>query len=274
MTAALLPSLDLALAPPLPPEVLDVLAGRARSAVLCCDGFALAAALGDAAVGLVVGDLPYDEGTHDGARTDRKRVTMALPIDFAPLPPVPSFAWSLLRASRRWVICFCAVEQIGEYERATGEAYVRGGLWVRTNSTPQKTGDRPGQGAEGLAIMHRKGRKRWNGGGRPAVWTGPVCSDPTRRHPTKKPLWLMQALLRDFAEPGDIILDPTCGEGTTGEACMSLGLPFIGCEIDPKYHALAVARVARAERAGVQMHLPTRGPKAKQMSLIDTGSRR
>jgi site-specific DNA-methyltransferase (adenine-specific) len=253
----------------IPQEALDVLEGRARSAVLCCDGFALAAALGDSAVDMVLGDLPYDAKTHAGARTNKKGSDGNHKIDFAPLPPVVSFLPSLLACSRRWVLCFCAQRMFAEYELAAGEAWIRDGLWVRTNGTPQKTGDRPAQGAEGIAIMHRPGRKRWNGGGRPAVWNGPICDDPTRKHPTKKPLWLMEALLRDFAEPNDLVLDPTAGESTTGEACARLGLRYIGCEIDPEKHTWGVERVARALRSGVQMSLPAREKRMRQESMFD-----
>lgn len=244
----------------------SILDGHARSAVVLGDGFVLAAALPDGAVGLIVGDLPYDEKTHAGARTEHGGNDS--PIDFGTCPPPEAFVPTFLRVARRWAIVFCAAEMLGDYKRAAGEAYIRGGVWVKSNAMPQKTGDRPAQWGEAIAFLHREGPKRWNGHGNPAQWIGPKDNDPTRRHPTKKPLWLMQALLRDFAEPGDIVFDPTCGEGTTGEAALSLGLRFIGCEIDPKYHAMAVERVARAERTGVQMHLPTRAPRPKQAGLF------
>lgn len=245
-------------------SVLDVLAGRARYAAVLGDGFALAAAMGDGAVGLVLGDLPYDEKTHAGARTEKGDN----PIDFATCPPPAVFVPSFLRAARRWVLVFCAAEMLGDYQRAAGIGYVRGGVWVKSNAMPQKTGDRPAQWGEAIAIMHRDGAKRWNGHGNAAAWTGPKDNDPTRRHPTKKPAWLIEALLRDFAEPGDVVFDPTMGEGTTGEACLRLGLRFIGCEIDPKYHAMAADRLARAERSGVQMTIPERPKKAKQEALF------
>ena len=252
----------------IPQEVADVLAGRSRYATVLGDGFALAGELDDGAVGLVLGDLPYDARTHSGARTNKRGTDGTHEIDFAPLPPVASFLPSLLRCSRRWVLCFCVQRAFAEYEREAGEAWIRDGLWVRTNGTPQKTGDRPATAAEGIAIMHRPGRKRWNGGGKAGAWTGPICSDPTRRHPTKKPLWLIEALLRDFAEPGDIVFDPTMGEGTTGEACLRLGLPFIGCELKQKYHAMAVERMSRAAAAGMQMSLPVRSKRAKQEEMF------
>lgn len=249
-------------------QVRRVLAGEQRYACILGDGFALARVLRDSAVDHVIGDPPYDEKTHKGARTNKKGTNGVHDIDFAPLPPVDTFLSDLLRCSKRWVILFCAQRMFKEYEDAAGDAWIRDGLWVRTNGTPQKTGDRPAQGAEGIAIMHRVGRKQWNGGGRPAVWTGPICADPTRRHKTKKPRWLMEALLRDFAQPGEVVYDPTMGEATTGEACLRLGLRFIGCEIDPEKHQWAVERMRRAAACGVQMTLPVRDKRMKQEVLF------
>lgn len=233
----------------------DVLAGRATWALECSDGFALAAALGDGAVDHVIGDPPYDERTHTRARS-LKDGGSDIEIDFAVLPPLDAIVPSFIRCAKRWSIAFCAVEQIGEYARCAGEDWIRAGIWVRTNGTPQISGDRPAQGAEGIAIMHGASeKKRWNRGGNRGVWTGPICKDERRIHPTKKPLWLMEALIRDFTDPGDLVFDPTSGEGTTGEACMRLGRRFIGCEIDPKYHAAGVKRIERAANGLKQIDL-------------------
>lgn len=247
------------------PDVERVLAGTSRYALVCGDGFALAREFADGAVDIVLGDPPYNERTHSRARS-LKDGGSDINIDFDALPPVGTFLPALLKCSKRWVVLFCAMEQIGEYAAAAGpDSWIRSGVWVRTNGTPQISSDRPAQGAEGIAIMHRADeKKRWNSGGKRGAWTGPRDDDPTRRHPTKKPLWLMEALLRDFAEPDTVVFDPTMGESTTGEACLRLGLRFVGCEIDPVKHGWAVERMARAERSGVQLALPARPARAKQ----------
>lgn len=244
----------------------DVVSGRAEWCAVNGDGFALARALGSKAVDHVIADPPYDAKTHAGARTLAKdsrgaiRSAGRIAIDFATLPPVSTFAPDLITVACRWVICFCALEQLGAYrDGVPAEHWIRSGIWVRTDSTPQVSGDRPAQGAEGIAIMHREGAKRWNGGGNRGVWTGGICREASRVHETKKPLWLMEALIRDFTDPGDIILDPTMGEGTTGEACLRLGRRFIGAElatgVDPAtgaydpakdYYSAAVRRLTRA----------------------------
>ena len=265
----------------------DVVSGRAEWCVVNGDGFALARELGPGAVDHVVGDPPYDDTTHERARTTVDGKATDAPIDFAPLPPVEDFAPTLIACARRWVILFCALEQLGFYSVGIApENWIRSGIWVRTNGTPQISADRPAQGAEGIAIMHREGPKRWNRGGNRGVWTGPRDSDPHRMHPTKKPLWLMEALIRDFTDPGDLVFDPTMGEGTTGEAAINLGRRFIGCEIangidasgayDAKrdYFGAAVKRLTRsAARPRQAMLLGTdaapRQPRAKTIEMFD-----
>lgn len=256
----------------IPQEVLDVLSGKSRYAILCCDGFALANEIADDAVDLTITDPPFDEKTHAGIRTNKKGTDGTIKVDFDPCPEPHTFVPNLLRITKRWVICKCAQEMTGDYQRAANydgeERYIRGGIWPKTNPTPQKTGDRPAQWGESCAIMHRLGRKRWNGGGRAASWPGPGDNDPLAEHPTKTPLWLPEAWIRDFGEADEVVWDPCAGEATVGEACLRLGLRYIGCEIQPKYHRLAVRRLVRAASSGVQMTLPTRTKKAKQEVLF------
>jgi DNA modification methylase len=54
----------------------------------------------------------------------------------------------------------------------------------------------------------------------------------------------MESLLRDFTDPGDLILDPFAGSGTTGVAAIRLGRRFVGWERDAKYHDVATRRLA------------------------------
>jgi site-specific DNA-methyltransferase (adenine-specific) len=219
----------------------DVLAWRARWALVEGEWQAVLPTLGVAAVDHIIGDPPYDERTHARARSLRDGGS-DIPIDFAPLSDFHHLQASLLLA-RRWVVFFCALEQLGEYARAAGEAWLRAGVWVRPDGTPQISGDRPAQGAEGIAIAHAAGQaKAWNSGGKRGVWTHGVHRGD-RLHPTQKPLPLMLELLEDFTGAGDVILDPFAGSGTTGQACMLLGRRFIGIERDPKYAAIARDRI-------------------------------
>lgn len=138
----------------------------------------------------------------------------------------------------------------------------------KPNGAPQFTGDRPGQGFESLAIGHCPGKKRWNGGGKHAVWTHSLDqrseSSGRHEHPAQKPIALMLDLVSDFTDPCETILDPFAGSGTTGVACLRLGRRFIGIEKDEKYFELACERL-RAEESS--QTLASR--RAGQTSLLD-----
>ena len=65
-------------------------------------------------------------------------------------------------------------------------------------------------------------------------------------HPTQKPVSLYLYLLQTYTNSGDVVLDICMSSGTTGVACVQLGRNFIGCEIDPKYFAIAEKRIKQA----------------------------
>lgn len=62
-------------------------------------------------------------------------------------------------------------------------------------------------------------------------------------HPTQKPLETMMPLIRAYSEPGQIVLDPFAGSGTTCAAAQLLKRRFIGIESDPTYYVLARKRL-------------------------------
>jgi len=63
------------------------------------------------------------------------------------------------------------------------------------------------------------------------------------KHPTVKPIALMEYLLDLTTNPGDRVFDPFLGSGTTGLAAVSMGREFTGAEIDPDYFAIAAQRI-------------------------------
>jgi DNA modification methylase len=66
-------------------------------------------------------------------------------------------------------------------------------------------------------------------------------------HPCPKPIHFVRKLVeRATANSSALVFDPFMGSGTTGVACMQLGRNFIGCEIDPKYFAIAEKRIKAA----------------------------
>ncbi|MFT7880466.1 MAG: DNA methyltransferase [Sulfurimonas sp.] len=65
-------------------------------------------------------------------------------------------------------------------------------------------------------------------------------------HDTEKPLSYVKTLISNSTKPGDIVADFFAGSGNVANACVDLGLDFICCEIDEKWHTQAVDRLERA----------------------------
>ena len=65
-------------------------------------------------------------------------------------------------------------------------------------------------------------------------------------HPTVKPIDLMAYLIRMYCPPGEVVLDPFTGSGSTGMAAAREGREFLGFERESEYHEIAMARVAYA----------------------------
>lgn len=245
----------------------DVLSGRARWCVVEGDCLAVLPTLPDKSVAHVITDPPYDQRTHDRARS-LKNGGSDIPINFDPLADF-AFLPHCLRVSERWVIAFCALEQLGGYQAAAGEGWVRAAIWHRTDGTPQISGDRPAQGAEGIAVMHTDAKKRWNGGGERGLWSYGVERTVEVRdgHPTPKPLPLMLRLLELFTDPGELVLDCFAGSGTTGVAALRTGRRVILVERDPVY-----AKVARERLEAESKGLTLRDARVGQRSLFEVGT--
>jgi len=83
-------------------------------------------------------------------------------------------------------------------------------------------------------------------GGNQVVWALPAPGPREKtfgRHPTQKPLALLERVLAASSRPGDLILDPFCGSGTTGLAAIQSGCRFLGIELDAEYVQLAGSRL-------------------------------
>lgn len=94
------------------------------------------------------------------------------------------------------------------------------------------------------AMKQKNGNKQMKN-----VWrfTAPGKSEKEQgRHPTQKPLALLDQLLRASCPPDGRALDPFNGSGTTGVAAAKLGLSYTGIELDPEYLALSKRRLLEA----------------------------
>lgn len=84
-------------------------------------------------------------------------------------------------------------------------------------------------------------------------------------HPTQKPLALLEWLVRTYTNEGETVLDPTCGSGTTGVACINTGRKFIGIEMDAGYVETTLRRMREA--AGVAVPEPKATPPTGQLKM-------
>lgn len=167
----------------------------------------------------------------------------ALGFDGITQEELSAFAEQWVQMAQRWVVFSC------EWKHAHAlPNLIRLGIWRKPDGAPQFTGDRPGTGWEAVAICHREGKKKWNGGGKHAVWTIPKGAGDG--HPTQKPVALLKAWTADFTDEGETILDPFMGSGTTGVAAVQMGRDFIGIEREPKYFDIACKRIEQAQRQG------------------------
>lgn len=211
-------------------------------------GDCLEALSGIGSVEVVITDPPYSDNTHKMAKTNKGSGTGKQLVTFAAIDDETfcRIAGRLLEVSSGWVVATC------DYRHAAlmygHEAFVRLGAWVKPNPMPQISADRPGQGFETVLIMHAgKVPKRWNRGGGAGVWTFPPHRGGAEV-PTQKPIGLIRALVADFTQQGETVLDAFMGSGTTGEAALQMGRRFIGIEKDSRHFDIACRRIEEAQR--------------------------
>lgn len=203
-------------------------------------------------VDAVITDPPFEIEAHTyQRRTGSPGKLVNDPLDFAPITPelraaIPEWA---SHNCEGWLLAFCQIEALHlwreEFEKS-GCSYRRALIWVKTDGMPQWTGDRPGMGYETIASAWcGGGRSHWNGGGRAGVFHHHKRGDSVREHKTQKPESLMIELVSLFSQPGEVVVDPFMGAGSTGIACLRTGRKFIGIELDEKHFQTSVRRIKR-----------------------------
>jgi site-specific DNA-methyltransferase (adenine-specific) len=88
-------------------------------------------------------------------------------------------------------------------------------------------------------------------------------------HPTEKPVELMSIYIGNSTSPGQTILDPFMGSGTTGVACAKMGRRFIGIELDRKYFDIACERITKAYAQGDMFTERRKEPRTADMFAND-----
>lgn len=210
--------------------------------------------LADRSVAHFIFDPPFSERVHARlGKEDRNDGTSARDaLTFAHITndEAETIADQAARIVTRWILIFCDEVSLVMWKGALESAgceYVRKGTWVKNAPMPQMSGDRPAVGTEEIVIAHAprtKGRMRWNGGGKPATYfANPQEPGVPRVHPAQKPLKLMRALVEDFSDAGELIIDPYAGSCSTLIACEQLGRNAIGWEKEAAMYETGLRRL-------------------------------
>lgn len=173
-------------------------------------------------------------------------------------------AWRVLRPGGALVVCgsYHSIFGVGSIVQRLPDAKVLNDIiWWKPNAQPNITCRSFKQSTETLlwvakgkkwTFNYREMKEENEGKQMPNVWRIPVTPAREkvagRRHPTQKPLALVRRVLRAATRPGDLVLDPFMGTGTTAVACAEMGRRFVGCEVEPSWQPLVAERLASVQR--------------------------
>lgn len=203
----------------------------------------------------VLSDPPYEDELHNAVgrirRKDGREMCDDLGFDGVNSTRA-DIARACVDASAGWVILFTLAEGVRAWRddlQAAGAKWDTTLAWIKPDASPRFNGQGAARGFENaITCWAGKGYRRWNGGGKRGVYTYCVNTGRQGEHPTEKPLPLMQELISDFTQPGELVCDPFMGSGTTGVACATRGRRFVGIEQNPRWFDLACRRIEEAYR--------------------------
>jgi len=236
-------------------------------------------ALPEASVDLVFADPPYNlQLKGELHRPDNSRVDA---VDdewdrFAGFEAYDRFTRAWLAAARRvlkpdgalWVIgSYHNIFRVGAAVQDLGFWILNDVVWRKSNPMPNFRGKRLTNAHETLIWAGKSEASRYTfnyealkalneGIQMRSDWTLPICTGHERlkdaggdkAHPTQKPEALLHRVLVGTTNPGDVVLDPFFGTGTTGAVAKMLGRDFIGIERDAGYRRVAEERLARVRK--------------------------
>ncbi|NLB96414.1 MAG: site-specific DNA-methyltransferase [Armatimonadetes bacterium] len=190
-----------------------------------------------------------------------------------------AFTAEWLRACRRvmketatlWVIgTYHNIHRVGALLQDTGYWILNEIVWIKRNPMPNFRGVRFTNAHETLLWAKKSERqkrytfnyqlmKELNGGTQMrSDWLIPVCrgeerlqADGRKLHSTQKPEELLRRVILSSSNPGDVVLDPFFGTGTTGAVAKRLGRHWIGIERDETYIEAARARIEAVQPEGL-----------------------
>jgi modification methylase len=274
--------------------------------ILVGDCIAQMNALPAGSVDLVFADPPYNLQLEEGlTRPDQSKVD-AVDDDwdkFQSFSHYDAFTRAWLAAARRVLKPDGAIWVIGSYHNIfrVGTALqdldfwmLNDVIWRKANPMPNFRGTRFTNAHETLiwAARDKKSRVTFNYEAMKQAnedtqmrsdWLFPICTGAERLtdrsgdkvHPTQKPEALLFRILNATTKPGDIVLDPFFGTGTTGAVAKKLGRHFIGIDREDTYIAAALKRIAAIKPASseaLETAVPKRAaPRVAFGSLIEMG---
>ncbi len=263
--------------------------------------------LPDKSIDVIFADPPYNlqlEGTLH--RPDQSKVDA---VDdewdqFESFEAYDAFTRAWLLAARRvlkpggtiWVIgSYHNIFRVGAKMQDLGYWILNDVIWRKTNPMPNFRGRRF-QNAHETMIWATKDQKdkgyTFNYEAMKAAnddtqmrsdWLFPICTGGERLkddngnkvHPTQKPEALLARILMASTKPGDVVLDPFFGSGTTGAVAKKLGRNFVGCEREQSYIDAALERIASVIPLGdaeiASMAGKRSEPRVAFVSLLDSG---
>jgi modification methylase len=263
-------------------------------------------ALPAGSVDLIFADPPYNLQLEQGlTRPDQSRVD-AVDDDwdkFDSFGHYDVFTRAWLMAARRLLKPDGAIWVIGSYHNIfrVGSALqdldywlLNDVIWRKANPMPNFRGTRFTNAHETLiwAARGRKSRVTFNYEALKQAndetqvrsdWLFPICSGGERLkdesddkvHPTQKPEALLYRILSATTKPGDVVLDPFFGTGTTGAVAKRLGRHFIGIEREDTYVAAALKRIAAIKPFSAEAIAPViskrAAPRVAFGSLLEMG---
>lgn len=208
-------------------------------------------------VELVLTDPPYGIAYETTRPDQTDAANKAIANDDAP------FIWWLREAFRitrdsGGLLCFTRWDVQDAFKLAIESA----GWRVRSQVVWHKPGGGLGDCKAQFMPTHEllwwatKGRFAFPSGRPPSVLTCPTVPWRGRDHPTQKPVALLRQLIESTSRPGDTVLDPFAGSGSTGVAAVEAGRRFLGIELDGQHVASARRRIGSARRIAARTSSP------------------
>lgn len=198
-------------------------------------------------VDAVITDPPYGERTHRGNERMETDFGSAerRSLSYAHWGPddVSWFVRHWAERCRSWFASFTSDDLIGVWR----EAYEYAGMYsfapvVVLAPRVRLGGDGPASSAVYLMVARARVRRLQSWGALPGDYRAAV---ERHGHIGGKPLGLMRAIIGDYTNPGDTVVDPCAGGGTTLLAAAELGCKAIGAEMDPETYQKAYKRLAK-----------------------------